>query len=470
MANIVLIDSSPVAFHNVAAARAVVQGGAYARSLLAPLHKVVPDMGLWSPDATTGHRLLIGSVTSMDAHSVTVQQAEGGTVTVEFDAALIATGSRYVAPARAPPGPPSAVVAYYDALATKVKASKNILVVGGGPVGIELCGELAETLPDATITLAHRQPRLLTGKWSQTKVAGVGDGAAAGAARRLEALGVKLALSTSVELPPKGPSGDVEGGRAAADEDAAGGKDAASTESGDGKDGEEVSAAEIGEGKGTAAGVSATEAAIVEGAAEAAQAADQAPFGEGVWVPPGGTVSTSAGDTQADLVFFCTGARPNTEWFAAAHPDLVDGEGFVKVDGHMRVQGWPNVFAAGDCAGTGDQKLLYRAGEQVKGVIGPNLTTVLNGLEAGKPAEGVEGDLKTLSVNAAATVLTFGSRSAMAQFTDSFGLCDCCAVQIKAGDLFRKEFAESTGASAVDGEDYRDAAPGWDLAPVSQAK
>lgn len=43
----------------------------------------------------------------------------------------------------------------------KIKYSSSILIIGGGPSGVELAGEIVSEFPDKKITLVHRGPRLL---------------------------------------------------------------------------------------------------------------------------------------------------------------------------------------------------------------------------------------------------------------------------------------------------------------------
>ncbi|GAA0184970.1 hypothetical protein Leryth_005085 [Lithospermum erythrorhizon] len=43
----------------------------------------------------------------------------------------------------------------------KIKSAESILIVGGGPTGVELAGEIATDFPGKKITLVHRGPRLL---------------------------------------------------------------------------------------------------------------------------------------------------------------------------------------------------------------------------------------------------------------------------------------------------------------------
>ncbi|KAK9283736.1 hypothetical protein L1049_011986 [Liquidambar formosana] len=43
----------------------------------------------------------------------------------------------------------------------KIKSANSILIIGGGPTGVELAGEIVVDFPDKKVTLVHRGPRLL---------------------------------------------------------------------------------------------------------------------------------------------------------------------------------------------------------------------------------------------------------------------------------------------------------------------
>lgn len=43
----------------------------------------------------------------------------------------------------------------------KIKGAKSILIVGGGPTGVELAGEIAFDYPEKDVTLVHNGYRLL---------------------------------------------------------------------------------------------------------------------------------------------------------------------------------------------------------------------------------------------------------------------------------------------------------------------
>ncbi|KAK9170314.1 hypothetical protein Syun_002454 [Stephania yunnanensis] len=43
----------------------------------------------------------------------------------------------------------------------KIKSANSILIIGGGPTGVELAGEIAADFPEKKMTLVHRGPRLM---------------------------------------------------------------------------------------------------------------------------------------------------------------------------------------------------------------------------------------------------------------------------------------------------------------------
>ncbi|XP_028808347.1 apoptosis-inducing factor homolog A-like [Neltuma alba] len=49
----------------------------------------------------------------------------------------------------------------YNADNEKIKSAQSILIIGGGPTGVELAGEIAVDFPDKKVTLVHKGPRLL---------------------------------------------------------------------------------------------------------------------------------------------------------------------------------------------------------------------------------------------------------------------------------------------------------------------
>jgi NADH dehydrogenase FAD-containing subunit len=103
--------------------------------------------------------LIVGEVTLISEHSVTVKGLDGETI-VNFDYVVLLMGSSYT------PAKPLSVTleerrAYLKNYSERVKQAKHILIVGGGPVGVEMLGEILYLYPDKEVTLVHSQARLL---------------------------------------------------------------------------------------------------------------------------------------------------------------------------------------------------------------------------------------------------------------------------------------------------------------------
>lgn len=73
----------------------------------------------------------------------------------------------------------------------KIKHSGSILIIGGGPSGVELAAEIAVNYPDKKVTLVHDRPRLLES---------IGQKAGGKALRWLRSKNVKFLLDQSVDL------------------------------------------------------------------------------------------------------------------------------------------------------------------------------------------------------------------------------------------------------------------------------
>ncbi|WP_020566205.1 NAD(P)/FAD-dependent oxidoreductase [Trinickia symbiotica] len=80
--------------------------------------------------------------------------------------------------------------AFYVSYQQRIEASQRILIVGGGPIGVEVAGEINEHHPQKSITLLEGGPRLL---------AGTSEAAAAHAAKVLKERGVKILVNERLQ-------------------------------------------------------------------------------------------------------------------------------------------------------------------------------------------------------------------------------------------------------------------------------
>lgn len=121
-------------------------------------------------------RHLQGRATGIADHNVTVETASGSE-TIAFDYALISTGSRYLDPLiKAETVTEAGRSAEIRDAHARLKAARTIVVVGGGPVGVEVTAELLESFSGQTVTLVHGASELLEnapskfGMWAKTSL------------------------------------------------------------------------------------------------------------------------------------------------------------------------------------------------------------------------------------------------------------------------------------------------------------
>ena len=131
-------------------------------------------------DFLPGVRHVKGKAVRMSDHDVTVDVG-GDRDVVALDYASIATGSRYLDPLIKAENTTDRERADEIAGAHSQLAAARNVVVGGGPVGVEVAAEIRETFPATAVTLVHAHGKVLDhapsrfGGWAQTslKKAGV---------------------------------------------------------------------------------------------------------------------------------------------------------------------------------------------------------------------------------------------------------------------------------------------------------
>ncbi|WP_290056481.1 NAD(P)/FAD-dependent oxidoreductase [Amycolatopsis solani] len=140
--------------------------------------------------------VLRDTVTSADATGVTL--ATGGRVAAGY--LVLATGSRHSYPAHPRHANTSAAQAVADLHVTNAQLGRagRVLILGAGPVGLELAGEIREVWPDKRITVVDPSSELLPGFLPEVREE---------LRRQLEELEVELRLGTSLTtLPPVEPA------------------------------------------------------------------------------------------------------------------------------------------------------------------------------------------------------------------------------------------------------------------------
>lgn len=140
-------------------------------------------------------RVIRDHVVSADPRGVTLASGQR----VDADHLVLATGSGYPYPAKPDPASTSVAEQLADLRKTheELAGAERVLIAGGGPVGLELAGEIKEVWPDKHVIIVDRSERLLPGFLPEVRDE---------LHRQLDELGVEVVRGT-VEPP-------VEPGRA----------------------------------------------------------------------------------------------------------------------------------------------------------------------------------------------------------------------------------------------------------------
>uniref|UniRef100_A0A8D0EUT9 Ferroptosis suppressor protein 1 n=1 Tax=Strix occidentalis caurina TaxID=311401 RepID=A0A8D0EUT9_STROC len=67
-------------------------------------------------------------------------------------------------------------------------------------------------------------------------------------------------------------------------------------------------------------------------------------------------------EVVADMVILCTGIKINSSAYAAAFGDKMASNRALKVNKHLQLEGYENIYAIGDCADLKEPKMAYHAG------------------------------------------------------------------------------------------------------------
>ncbi|XP_072033679.1 ferroptosis suppressor protein 1-like [Amphiura filiformis] len=246
---------------------------------------------------TYGESFKKGTVVSVDAKAKKVVLETGDEIS--YDYLVLATGSSGAFPARVDPSvnDTTQAIETYNSFVDKINAAKDIVIIGGGPVGVELAGEIATDTKDKKITLIHSKSSLIdNGNFNDKFKKRLRD--------ELEAMGVEILFEHRVTNLDDLPT---------------------------------------------------------DGSARC-------------------TVQTDKGSQlEADLVFACIGLKTNSSAYSEAFSGKLDEIGCLKVDEFLRVEGYTDVFAIGDCSTADSQaKMAFKAGCQAE-IVAKNLQIQADG-------------------------------------------------------------------------------------------
>ncbi len=116
-------------------------------------------------------RHLQGKLIELDKRSGQVQLTDGTLANLSADVTVLATGSTFAnSLMRANDGNTAERKSFYRQYRDRIASSQRILIVGGGPIGIEVAGEITENYPEKSVTLIEASDRVLAG--TSAKAAG----------------------------------------------------------------------------------------------------------------------------------------------------------------------------------------------------------------------------------------------------------------------------------------------------------
>ena len=125
----------------------------FSEAAIIPFAKALPNV-----------EVIRGALRDFDGVNSVITQHDGVLVNLQADVTVLATGSQF----------PNCLMRAFDSTSTQrssfysqfksqlVKATK-ILIVGGGPIGIELAGEITDHYPNKSITILECGNRILSG-------------------------------------------------------------------------------------------------------------------------------------------------------------------------------------------------------------------------------------------------------------------------------------------------------------------
>lgn len=139
-ANVVLIDPKEYMEIPFASLRSMIQPSVAKRSVIN------------HSDHLTNARIVVSNAVDITQTEVVTSHGDR----IAYDYLVVASGHVYSNFATK-----DEKLKYYQEEHEKIKSSDSILIVGGGPVGVELAGEIIYEYPNKKVTLVSRGPRLL---------------------------------------------------------------------------------------------------------------------------------------------------------------------------------------------------------------------------------------------------------------------------------------------------------------------
>jgi NADH dehydrogenase FAD-containing subunit len=184
-AEVLLVEPRDQFVHNVAALRA----------LVAP--SWLPKIFFPYDHLLANGRIVRDRAVEVDAGRVAL--ASGGHIACDF--VVVATGSRYPFPAKTETDDTAAAIERIRSAHDALVVARRVLILGAGPVGIELAGEIAAVWPEKQLTIVDLAPDVLAGDFA--------DALRVELRRQLTERGVELLLDTTLSEEPPTSAGSA---------------------------------------------------------------------------------------------------------------------------------------------------------------------------------------------------------------------------------------------------------------------
>ncbi|KAK3904708.1 apoptosis-inducing factor A [Staphylotrichum tortipilum] len=170
---------------------------AFPRFAISPGHEhkaFIPFTSVFSgAPSPSRHLVARARAVALHPHSLTLDREWQGSRTLPFDFLVVATGTRLSAPGTMPADDKAPSVHYLQAYQAGIRAAREVLVIGGGAVGVQMACDLKEIYPEKRVTLVHSREKLMPAY--HEALSGL-------VKERFEELGVELVTGARAVLPP----------------------------------------------------------------------------------------------------------------------------------------------------------------------------------------------------------------------------------------------------------------------------
>jgi NADH dehydrogenase FAD-containing subunit len=184
-AQVILVEPRDAFMHNIAALRALVDPSWLSR-IFFPYDKVLAN-----------GRVVHDRATLVEPNRVVTSSGEE----IAADYVVLATGSSYPFPAKTDLVDTEAAHQQVRATHESLSKAERVLLLGAGPVGIELAGEIKAVWPDKSVTLLDLAGELLGGPFKAELKAEL--------RRQLEEIGVEILLGSPLQNDPSTEPGEL---------------------------------------------------------------------------------------------------------------------------------------------------------------------------------------------------------------------------------------------------------------------